>query len=224
MKKRRVESSFLRALFLLIISSTVPAFSFDMDPGIATGTDPADLNENAKRIYFSIDKYSDDGFDFLHAESDYHAVAKLDLNSLAVMLSKYDDNESIFSRIIDTEDLEPEKDLTVPHRQRVHNAAKFLGIGEEYIYITVIAVEKWNEDEFVMHWDLTECELGNFIGHEGYWYLKRLDPVGNKPRTYVRMKAETLFKDPIPFQETVMNLFTDSETKKVFKELYRASK
>ena len=203
---------------------SLPAFSFEMDPGIASGTELSDLNRNASRINFSIDKYSQGIYDFLYAESDYHAVSESDMEAMALMLTKYDDNESIFSRIIDTEDLEPEKDLTVPHHQRVHNAAKFLGIGEEYIYKIVIAVEKWTDNEFVMHWVLSECELGNFTGHEGYWYLKRLDPVGNKPRTYVRMKAETLFKDPIPFQETVMNLFTDSETRKVFKELYRASK
>lgn len=210
---------------LLIILFFIPAalFSFELDPGIAPDFDPSGLDAKAQRAGFFMKEYSKDGVPHLHAESDYHAAVQLPLNSLAEILSDYENHDLVFSRIISTEDLEPEAGSFERHRQKVHNSAKFLGIGEEYIYINNIAVERYDEDEFFLHWMLERCLKGNFTAHEGFWYLKSLEAEEESPVTYIRMKAETVFENPLPFQELVMNLFTDSETSKVFKELYIAA-
>ena len=139
------------------------------------------------------------------------------------ILTDLDRGGEVFSRVVDTIDLEPNKSLTVPHMQRVHNRASLLGISEEYIYTITMTIENRTENECLIHWNLVDCELGNIIGHEGYWYLKSLDSPNPTPLTYVRMKADTLFINPIPFQELAMKLLTDSETNKMFKELHTAA-
>lgn len=206
-------------LFLFPIS----IFAFELDAGIVSGTDMAQLSQKAERVKFSSEEYDQDGKLYLYAESDYHAVADLPLQAMADKLSNYEDTDQIFSRIVETRDLSPGLAVTELHTQKVHNRTKYLGIGLEWKYTNEISVLKYDENEFIMHWVLTDCEEGNFAGHEGFWYLKKLEPADGSPRTYVRMKSDSLFTDPLPLQRKAMHMFTDAETRKVFKELFNAA-
>ena len=126
--------------------------------------------------------------------------------------------------MVEAVDLNPEDDLSVPHKQRVHNSVKFMGIGSDYIYISRVNIEKYTDAEFSLSWVMLEIEEGNFEEYEGFWYLKKLPPGDTGcPRTYVRLRAETTFKDLMPFQEMIMGMFTGGETAEVFNSLRKAA-
>ena len=212
-----------KLLTILLILLSTPLFALDLkeQPAVADGF--SKLSDDAKQIQFDVEKFKESGETFLYAVSDFHAVCEIDMDRLAAVIADHDNGEKVFSRMVDTIDLNPEDGLDVPHRQRVHNSAKFLGIGQDYIYDTIVNVEKHDGHEFIMSWKMTDCLEGNFEEYEGFWYLCNLDSGDGSPSTYIRLYTETVFNNIIPFQEMVMQMFTKSETKDIFKSLYKAS-
>ncbi|MDC7126127.1 MAG: hypothetical protein PQJ46_11210 [Spirochaetales bacterium] len=209
-------------LFLLLLNTSFYLYSFDINNKIADTPSIDGLRKTAKRIEYKLNKYEKNDEEYLSAISDYHAVFDLPLCSLAKVISDHENGDKVFKRLVETSDLNPNDDLSVPHRQRVYNSAKFMGVGADYIYTTIVDVEKYTEDVFIMSWKLVSCEIGNFESYNGFWYLKKLDPdKDGHCRTYVRLYAETVFNNVIPMQDVVMNMFTDSETRDVFRSLYK---
>ncbi len=207
-------------LFFLTLLTTVNLYSLNSQYSIAPGADISSLGKKAKEITLRINRLSEDGEKRIHAVSDFHAVFDIKLKTLAEIISDHDNGEKVFKRMIDTVDLNPEDPLTVPHRQKIHTSAKFLGIGQDYIYTTIVNVVKFTSTEFVMNWRLIDCEEGNFKEYEGFWYLQSLESVDGAPRTYIRCYAETQFDNPIPLQDTIMKIFTKPETQEIFESVY----
>ncbi len=216
-------------VFIIIViggagASSVPEAADTDDLGIYPAADITLLSEKAEEAEFHTRVYDEDGEQKIDAVSDFHAVFELDIDTLSAIIPDHDNGEKIFSRMVDTVVLNPEDDLSVPHRQRVHNSVKFLGIGSDYIYTTRLTVERPSEYEFAMRWVMTDCEEGNFEDYSGFWYLASLPPADDgKPRTYVRLRAETTFCNLVPFQDLIMNMFTGGETVDVFNSLYKAA-
>ena len=211
-----------KLLIILFVFFSLPIFALDLKekPAVANGYET--LGKYAEQNQFKLEKFDENGETFLYALSDFHAVSEIDMDKLAAVIADHDNGEKVFARMVDSVDLNPEDGLDVPHRQRVHNSAKFLGIGQDYIYTTIVNVEKHDDDEFVMSWKMTDCLEGNFEEYEGFWYLKRVQSKNGKPGTYVRLYAETVFNNIIPLQEFVMQIVTFGETRAVFDSLYRA--
>ncbi|MBI9107236.1 MAG: hypothetical protein JEZ04_10885 [Spirochaetales bacterium] len=207
----------------VLAAASTPEKEDTYSAGVFPGTRLESLSEKAVETEFLLKSYDDGGVQKLYAVSDYNAFFYLDIEDIAAVLVDHDNGEKVFSRMVDTVDLNPEDDLSVPHRQRVHNSVKFLGIGADYIYTTLLTIERHTADEFILHWKMLDCEEGNFEEYEGFWYLKKaVQSEGCLPGTYVRLRAETVFSDLMPFQELIMSMFTAGETIDVFDCLKRA--
>lgn len=199
-------------------------FSLDNYPGIVSGSDLKRLENRVVEVDFRLQRFKDGSETLLYAWSDFHGVIDIDIDSLAEVIADHDNGEKVFSRMIETIDLDPDLPLSAPHRQWVHNSARFMGIGQDYKYTTILNIEHPSENEFVMYWTMTDIEEGNFREYAGFWYLNKLEPSDAPPRTYIRLYAETVFDNIIPMQMTVMNMFTAGETRDVFRSIYKAAR
>ncbi len=209
-------------LFLWIIISA-PIFGLDVEPALLQDTDPDALTNKIVEISSNYEKFNDGNERCLHAEADFHTVFDIVMESIIKILSDYDNGENVFPRMEEMKGLPPVPEYPGLERQWVHGTAKFLGIGADYKYTNVVSIDKNSDSEYVQHWRMIDCEEGNFREYEGFWYLMRLAPDNGRPRTYVRMYSETDFNDILPMQQTIMKMFTKSETEKVFKSVYNAA-
>ena len=198
------------------------------DSALISGN-PSSLSSDPEEILTVIDDPRNgekEGERRLYTVTDFHAVFPFPLEEIIPVFTSFDEEHTVYDRIVYTKDLSPEASAMEPHFQEVKTAFRFLGIGTQQHYILYKVPERISEDEFIIKWNMTESVDGKFYKYYGSWYLKRLSPAegSSEPRTYIRNYATIGFIEPPRGLKMVYNLFLGKEIGNFFSDVYDAVK
>lgn len=202
-----------------------PDNRFEYRDFVPSSTDVEKLTRQPEKITAKVEKSEEEVEGSLYTLSDFHGVFPFPMEKLIPVFTEYENEHEIYTRMLYTKDLSPDKGPMEPHFQEVKTGFKFFGVGTEQHYILYKKPKRLSENEFLIKWNLAESVDGEFYLYYGSWYLRQLPPKASDstPRTYLRNYAVIGYVDPPKGIKLAYKLFLEREMRSFFKDVYDAA-
>ena len=177
-----------------------------------------ELGFSPKPVYKNIGYVKNSNGRKLVSEAEYHGLMDVEYEAVVSVLSDLEGSDELFPNVVECE-------ITAPGgrggtERRIKASYEILGLGRSYNYVETVSVPENGTQRFRQESWLVESLDDELSDYHGSWVVERCNDGSVKVNLYSYFE----YKNPFFMQELILESFTDSQIRQMFKHVEEAAK